>query len=450
VEVQLLPSGAVNLLALGPTGTWVGTLVASEGPQAVRASAFVDGLLVAEGTASVLVGAGQVAVAAVTMLDVTGPPPPPGHGPIIRAITSTAAVLRPGQEATLVADAIDPDGDPITYQWAASCTDGRFGTPAAATTTFWSSSETGCRVTATATSGAFSTSRAIDLVIQGTGRAGQIGVDATLLAQPYVDYILVGSIRPPEPYAEYLIGRTQLSVCTYCFLTQDASLPRIYSPTQAQTFWVRYGEFAFDPNTRPDLRVWMDDDCGGSTSWSGTVINGNEAVFTWTAPPTPGLCMITAGVELAGMRDEFRLAALVDGCAEDPLEYNNQLFMDDDVPLAATDAFTLYPTRVDPERPGVGQQPSRAYRRMQGNDADWFRFTMGTVPTFQAIVVSADTVPVELYAADATTLIATGNNGLDLTLAPATGYYLKVGPGAAAATCGAQYDLELWVNHPGP
>jgi hypothetical protein len=45
------------------------------------------------------------------------------QNPIIRNLTADPPIISVGSSCTLTADALDPDGDPLTYQWYASAGD---------------------------------------------------------------------------------------------------------------------------------------------------------------------------------------------------------------------------------------------------------------------------------------------------------------------------------------
>jgi len=45
------------------------------------------------------------------------------QNPIIRSLTADPPIISVGSSCTLTADAVDPDGDPLTYQWYASAGD---------------------------------------------------------------------------------------------------------------------------------------------------------------------------------------------------------------------------------------------------------------------------------------------------------------------------------------
>ncbi len=101
------------------------------------------------------------------------PPPPPAPAAANRPPTVTV-VCKPttvtvGQSSTCVATAQDPDGDPLTYRWAAPS--GTFATPAAATTQ-WTAGNTPGTVVVTVTvtdgRGGMATGTATLTVVAGT------------------------------------------------------------------------------------------------------------------------------------------------------------------------------------------------------------------------------------------------------------------------------------------
>jgi hypothetical protein len=113
------------------------------------ASADGTGAPVYEGSKLATVVAGQTAQVTIVLQELGVQPGPSNYAPVITAITATNSYVLPGQAGSFSVSAQDPDahfttprpqfnGEPLAYQWVASCTNGTLalGTPTSATTTF--------------------------------------------------------------------------------------------------------------------------------------------------------------------------------------------------------------------------------------------------------------------------------------------------------------------------
>ncbi len=448
MTVEVPATGQTSELVPDLAGAWIGTVVAPPGMQQVIVRAYIAGALVGEGSADVEVSSGGTATAVVWVLDVTGPPPAADHGPIIRALTATQTELTPGEPAVLAVDAVDPDDDPLTYQWSQACTQGTFSSPTTSATEWWSFEEVVCTVRVTVTSGALSRSGTITFAVLGAA-SGPVAVQARFVPQPYVETFEVNSLEPPPPYPQYppyVISRT-LEPTRFEFFTPDASIPAVYYPGQEEYFGVTFRNLPPYPDDDPELFVGMTDDCGGTaapTYFLGSdggwyqFINGNGASWTWRAPPGAGLCFITVTVDYRGLRDQLTVAALLDGCADDRFHGNDS---------AAT--ATPISIRLDPQQPVVQivPLPVREWKGLWANTEDWYRFTVQPGWGHVAFVASTnDVLPLEIVMPDGISVVASGTGAVDATLVEGASYLLKVGPGAAASSCGSQYDLTALIE----
>ena len=142
------PSGNVwtgNVSQIPATAAGIGrtfTASAYSGPNATGTKLY-------EGSTVATVTAGQTAQVTIILQELNVQPGPTNYAPVISSITSTAAFLLPGQAGSFSVTAYDPDdashlnrpqfnGEPLAYQWAASCDNGTLAiaSPTAATTAF--------------------------------------------------------------------------------------------------------------------------------------------------------------------------------------------------------------------------------------------------------------------------------------------------------------------------
>ena len=167
VSVTVMPANVSADLTRDPAGTFSGTLtVPATGPQTVTASAWAGTTLAASGSGSVVVAKGQTAQLFITALDATGPVPLPDHSPVVTSLAASTTTVALGGNASLVATAVDADGDAITFGWSAApagC--GTFAAPGSASTT-WTAAAVGvCAVTLTASARGKSDSRSTNILV---------------------------------------------------------------------------------------------------------------------------------------------------------------------------------------------------------------------------------------------------------------------------------------------
>lgn len=85
---------------------------------------------VGQTTATLGAGLNQVSFT----LQEIGVPPFQNHAPVIRGVSASALVASPGATVTLGVDAVDPDGDPLSYSWSVSPAGGLSGATTASPT----------------------------------------------------------------------------------------------------------------------------------------------------------------------------------------------------------------------------------------------------------------------------------------------------------------------------
>jgi len=168
VSVVALPSSpAPTDLTRAADGSFVGTLEVPAGvAQTVTANAFAGSTLAATGSNAVTAAKGQHVPLLIVALDVTGAAPRPDHSPVITSLTASASAVTAGGQVNLSAQAIDADGDAISFAWTADpagC--GTFSSPASAATIFTAARVGTCVVIVTARAGGLSDSRGTPIEI---------------------------------------------------------------------------------------------------------------------------------------------------------------------------------------------------------------------------------------------------------------------------------------------
>jgi hypothetical protein len=410
INVAVTPANISQDLTYS-NGTFSGILVVPTGAQTLTATAYVGAQQVGTGTVTVTVTANTTSSAYIKILDATGSPPAPDHGPYITSLTASKNNPNTGESVALAATAVDPDGDALAYQWSEDCSGGTFTAPSAATTS-WSSTMTGaCNLTLTVTSKALKDTKAVQVVVfggsggSGGGPTGAVSVTGTFVAAPSIGEVRLYTYSPG------------LSCDIYRSIA-DGDCRQPLFPTQKIWVYLNYSTTASTPN------VTLTDNCGGSTTPNSTY--SSYAYFNWTAPANTGACLLTATLSGDGMTDSFPVAVLVSGCLDDEYERN-------DTSSSASSLSFSYPNTAT----------TITASGLYANNDDWYVFSPPTT-SVKVTLTTSDTIGLELYKSDATTLVATGTGSLNATgLTSSQSYYLHVKPGALAATCGSKYDLSI-------
>jgi hypothetical protein len=179
VTVAVDGGDPIDLAYRSSDASFAGTILAPVGLRTVTATAYAGAVLVATGSANVAVEPNTVASVTLRLLDGTGPAPAPDHGPIVTSISVSNVAPRSGDAVDVAATAIDPDGDPITWSWSATCTpgpSGSFASPSAASTVWTAAAPGACTLTATALARGLGASLSAHVVVQQfTGLTGGTG-----------------------------------------------------------------------------------------------------------------------------------------------------------------------------------------------------------------------------------------------------------------------------------
>jgi hypothetical protein len=238
---------------------YTGGIVLPVGKQTITVKAYASSTQVGLGTADVVIEANKTAAITVRVLDTTGGNPQPDAGPFIVSLTSSSASTAVGQAVALAANAVDANGDRLSYSWASSC-GGTFSSQTAASTSWQPDTVGPCKITVTVTSNSLSDAESVDLIVFPEGsNDGATTIEADYVPSPAIYEIEVGNC---EIYAY-----SDNSMCPAALSTNPMGVSISYSAYAAAT-------------------ISLTDNCGGTITqnWTG--------YYGYT--PVPGLCTLTA------------------------------------------------------------------------------------------------------------------------------------------------------------
>lgn len=273
----------------GNPGRFTGTLVVPVGTQTVTAQAFNGNVQVGIGSATVTVTKGGSQLAQITILDATGPAPGPDHSPVVTSLV-TPVFVQVGDASTLTASAMDADGDPVSFSWAASATGcGTFPPSTGSSTVFTAVVPGNCTVTVTATANGKSASKSAPIRIDPA--TGSIAITVQYVPNP-----IIGSIS-------FASGATTLA--TVARNASDATLRTAFHKGTPYTVTI-----GFDP--WPTGTVALADSCGGTIQPQPLVFVGNAttATATWTPAAVGDVCLVTATVTRETLSDSLFVVVL--------------------------------------------------------------------------------------------------------------------------------------------
>jgi hypothetical protein len=273
----------------GNPGKFTGTLVVPVGTQTVTAEAFNGSARVGTGSASVTVTKGELKLTQITILDATGPAPGPDHSPVVTSLV-TPVFLQVGDTSTLTVNAIDADGDLVSFSWAVSplgC--GTFAAGAGSSAVFTAVLAGGCTVTVTANANGKSGSKSAPIRIDPP--TGSIGITVDFVPQP-----VIGSIS-------FASGGTTLATVARTGL--DATIRVPFKKGTPYTVTI-----TFDP--WPTGTVALADSCGGIIQPQPLVFVANAATATATWTPAAGgdVCLVTATLTRQTLTDTLFVVVL--------------------------------------------------------------------------------------------------------------------------------------------
>jgi N-acetylneuraminic acid mutarotase len=243
-------------------GAWSGTMekIPAGHERTFSAEAFgADGTRLFAGKATgVTITGGETALVAITLQQLSEPPPFENAVPVIDSLASSATAVAPGGTVTLTATAHDPNaGDVLTYAWTAPA--GTFGSASSATTTWTAPAATG-PVTLTL------------VVTDPHGASGSLSVSLT---------VRTGSGA----------ARVDISFNTWPQVARITASPSRVRPGELTTMEVAASDLDGDSLTYQ----WNASGCSGT--WSGD--RAATARFSPDAIPAGGSCACKLSVTVA-------------------------------------------------------------------------------------------------------------------------------------------------------
>lgn len=241
----VLPVGQQTLTATARSGS-------DAGPQDVGT-----------GSATTTITAGSSAAVTLTIIDSTPQSVQGDILPIITSLTATKVNLGANEGTQLSVEAVDLDGDALTYQWTSDCAQGEFSDPTQAKTGWASNSSGSCALTVTVTSKQKTVKESMNVVVLANAGEGAAQVNGTFVARPFITSVDAW-------------GANNYSASSY--RTYSANLPQMLGST---TYSITA---RLDSNLAEGDAVTASDNCGGAfaTEYKGT----NYANFRWTSPST--------------------------------------------------------------------------------------------------------------------------------------------------------------------
>jgi hypothetical protein len=278
IEVAVQPAGVSrNLVYDTDTGRFTGFLVLPPGLQHLKATAFsgpprLEPVGVGEAAVAVLPGAS--AVASLVLYDSTPMPQAGNSAPVIRFVAADKTQLTPGEVVTVRSEAVDIDGDPLTYLWTDDC-GGRFADPTRAVTTWVKNSTAACTLKVSASAMGAAATETLDLMVSAAAD-GTVTLEGRFVPRPEISSLNFCISTPSKrcySYYDQSISRSRprgiLGVTTRdrVLVAISANLPIV--------------EPAPDGGTTVNTTYELTDDCGGRAAVD---LNNGPTYFQWTPP----------------------------------------------------------------------------------------------------------------------------------------------------------------------
>lgn len=286
------------------TGLFTGRLVLPAGTHTLTAEGYGSDPslgVVASGSGTVTVTPNTTTTITLRIHDQTSKQGQQDIAPIIRSVSATKADLVVNESITVAVDAVDLDGDAMSYTWSSDCASGSFGDPTAATTT-WSSSAAGsCTLQVNVSSRIQNIHESVAVLVYsapGGGGEGGAQVNGEYVPRPLVTTL---SVSGPDISYQSLYRDTYGYGGTANFAPVNPG--QRYDINLNVNFDTTYGTF----------ETGLEASCGtvektyDSCSYGGYCYS----YFTWTAPASGSACKLTGFAINDGLRDDFSVGVRV-------------------------------------------------------------------------------------------------------------------------------------------
>ncbi|QRK09302.1 hypothetical protein JQX13_03900 [Archangium violaceum] len=259
-----------------------------------------QGTLVATGSATVTIVAGSSTAVTMRIHDITPPRSQGDIGPLLRSMTASSTTTTVGTPTQLEVDAVDLDGDALSYSWTSNCASSTFSNPFSATTS-WSSSVSGvCRLSVTVSSRSLSTTEWLEVSVfsapvDGGPGEGSVQVNGEYIPRPQIEGLLVES-----PRMSTFVHRS----------TSNATLRNVsagvtYTLDMRVEYGTRLGTFSGS----------IVSDCGGTwrSEWNNCRGSGGycSVAYSWTTPVAGTICKLTLQAANGTLADSFSIGVSV-------------------------------------------------------------------------------------------------------------------------------------------
>lgn len=289
VALQTNNGVSADLTRNPQNGQFTGTLLLPAGMHELTGRAFRDAEVIGvSNPVPVDVQAGGVSQVMIQLLDTTGGNQP-DFGPILASLSHPASSTA-GAEVLFAAQVIDPDGTPVSFEWADDCDDSTFTAPQAAQTG-WSKLAPGtCNVTLVASSGPASIFNSFEVVVFPSGtNQGALQLVTQFISAPAVALNLASGPK----------------FCITSSFSADASCQEAFASPEVPLVVSNIDWAGGIPGT-----VTLSDDCGGS--FGVTYHDAFLQQANWLPPVEGGLCRLTVrATNGQGVVGQLSMAVLV-------------------------------------------------------------------------------------------------------------------------------------------
>ncbi|HEX8435389.1 hypothetical protein [Archangium sp.] len=258
------------------------------------------GTLVASGSATVTIVAGGSTSVTLRIYDLTPSPSQGDIGPLIRSVTASGTEVTVGNSISLKVDAVDLDGDALSYSWSSSCPTSTFSSPWSSSTR-WSNSSPGvCRISVTVSSRWQSTTESLEVTtfsapVDGGPGEGSVQVTGEYVARPSIYSINFSGPGVPNT-SVYRSGSSAT--------LPSAQAGMAYTVDMWMDFGTRFGTF----------EARLHSTCGGTLKkmWDSCASGGYcSATYNWTTPTSGVACKLTAEALNGHLVDSFAVGVAV-------------------------------------------------------------------------------------------------------------------------------------------
>ncbi|WNG43205.1 hypothetical protein F0U60_03155 [Archangium minus] len=293
------PANVTKTLSYDPsTGLFTGRLVLPAGTHTLTAQGYGTDPsqgVVASGSGTVTVTPNTTTTVTLRIHDQTPKQGQQDIAPIIRSVSATKADLVVNEAITVTVDAVDLDGDALSYTWSSDCASSTFGSPTAATTTWSSGAAASCTLQVNVSSRAQNVHESVAVLVYsapGGGGEGGAQVNGEYVPRPLVTSLYLSG---PDIAYQSLYRDTYGYGGVANFAPVNAG--QQYELNINVNFDTTYGVF----------ETGLEASCGtlekryDSCSYGGYCYS----YFLWTAPASGSICKLTGYAINDGLRDDF-------------------------------------------------------------------------------------------------------------------------------------------------